>query len=188
MIPVHILLSASLDQTGKVTFTAKSPLLNGKKEEFIFNKINQGMAEKDYHQILFKLIRDDTGLSLKLPTDLANAFWVIDCTHGQRRCPDHNDTSDYSEFKPTKRADDTTLVVENYNEFVRDWMFSVNFLKQLPDGSYNEDDQANYVRYDPGGVNQDYSVKTSSELLLFSAGSIGLVAGCLLTLGVQAFT
>ncbi len=188
VIPVHIFLSASLNQaTGKVEFKPKSPLLNVKKHEYIFNKMDQGMDKADYHQIHFKLIKDDTGLGLKLPSKVEDAFWVIDCSQGQHRCPDHNDTSDYSEFKPVRRADDTTLIVENYNEYVKYWMFSVNFLQQLPSGDYDENDRANYVCYDPGGGNQDYSVRSDSSVSTTTAAALGLVAGAVLTYGIERF-
>ncbi len=184
VVPIHVMLTASLNNTtGKVEFKPKCPILNVKKHEYIFNKISQGMDKKDYHEIRFKLT-DNTGLGLKLPAKLEDAFWVVDCSQGAHRCPDHTDISDYSEFKPVTRADDTTLIVENYNEHEKYWMFSVNFVKQLSTGNYDENDRANYVCYDPGGGNQDYNVK-GQGISAATAGAIGLLAGALLTLGVE---
>lgn len=187
VVPVNILLTASIKPgtVDEVVFKHKSPLLNGKKHEYVFNKINQGMDKNDYHEIRFKLVKDDTGMGLKLPTDVKDAFWVIDCSNGAKRCPGHTDTSDYSEFYPIRRADDTTLIVENYNEHERYWMFSVNFLKQLRNGKYDENDRANYACYDPGGVNQDYSVR--SEFSALTVGAAGFVVGGIAALVVERF-
>lgn len=188
-VPVHIDLTAFLDDDGKVDFKAKSPLANGQKPEFIFNKRKQGMKKEDYHEIRFRLMKDETGMNLILPQDVKNAFWVVDCSNGAKRCPDHNDKSDYSEFNPVERKDDRTLFVENYNELERYWMFSVNFLKQLPDGSYDEADRANYVRYDPGGVNQDYSSRSlSSSSTIAASALVGAAVGAIVTVGFVSLT
>jgi hypothetical protein len=183
MIPIHVMLTAAV-VGGDVVFTPKSPIWDHKKKKYVFNKIRQGMAKNDYHQIIFKLVKDDTGLNLRLPQDENDAFWVIKHTGGGApRCPDHTDSSDYSEFNPIRRADDKTLVVENYNEHLQPWVFSLNFVKREADGSYNDNNKAGYVRYDPIGDNQDFSQPFSQAVALVIAGAVG---GCLLTLGAEA--
>ena len=119
---------------------------------FTFDKKDfPGMAAEDYHLLEF-MLTDNTGGGLHFPKRPDDAMWVMGVAPGsQPKCPDKDDSCDYSIFRPLARLAPNRYLVMNLNPAIEKWTFTLNFVKQ----GCSETDRDGFIPFDPIGDNKD---------------------------------
>jgi len=157
------------------TLDSKSPnghsfaINNGKSgpADLVFNKDTNGMKKNGYYLIDFRLENKD-GANLVFAKDRDKVLWACPAKDAVNGCPppdSHMDTVFY--VHPTKKIEDKKLYVINTDPEILDFVFAFNFLNESNVGP-------KYVKYDPGGSNQNGGAPPFQEASAF--GTFVLIA------------
>ena len=152
------------------TLDSKSPnghsfaIDNGKggPADLVFNKNTNGMKWDGYYLIEFQL-KNENGANLVFAKDRDKVLWACPAKDAVNGCPpadSHMDTVFY--VHPTKKIEDKKLYVINTDPEVVDFAFAFNFLNESNVGP-------KYVKYDPGGSNQNGGIPPFQNVSSFNA-------------------
>ena len=151
-------MPSAYDRTIQIvaTLDSKSPnghsftINNGKggPADLVFNKNTNDMKWDGYYLIEFQL-ENEKGANLVFAKDRDKVLWACPAKDAVNGCPPADSQMDTVFYvHPTKKIHDKKLYVINTDMEVIDFVFAFNFLNESNVGP-------KYVKYDPGGSNQN---------------------------------
>lgn len=155
---------------------------NGKggAADLVFNKDDDNMTKDGYYLIEFTLDNQD-GADLVFAKDRDKVLWACPETDAVNGCPppdSHMDSIFY--VHPTRKIQDKKLYVINTDMEVMKFVFAFNFLNESGVGP-------KYVKYDPGGDNQNGGQPPFQISSSFGTIAVGFCAGLVAFFGARLF-